>query len=128
MCSYHVMLPHITTRNNYPVSDEVLAEFLAKPASERVVTFGVLPPGVACTVENIKKFVGIGVAERIENVNGKLFVTIAVDTDTANGDTFQKLYRYGKFGFSYRGTGVMDDDGCIRMTEITHMAVLPEKL
>lgn len=123
---------HLRNRRHYNLPEDVLMDFLKRPASERVVTLGFpepYDPIIPDSLEDLKHKAGVGTLDQIIEKNGESLAVMTIDPMLPCGKTLAKMLEGGvKMGFSLRGIGeaTPGDSDNIQFTEITGVGLYPE--
>ena len=112
--------------------ENVLADFLSRPASERVVTLGFpkpVDPLIPNSPEELLHKAGVGTIDTIVDNGDEAIATLTLDPKLPDSKRLLDLIRGGiRLGFAYGGVGecLPDDENTYQFTEISSVAILPD--
>lgn len=122
----------LRNRKRYDLPEEVIVDFLKRPANERVVTLGFPKPTdifMPDSPEDLMQKAGVGILDQIFEKDGKSLAVMTIDPMLPCGKTLAKMLEGGvKMNFALSGVGdlVPGSSEEIQFTEITSVALLPE--
>ena len=122
----------LRNRKRYDLPEEVIVDFLKRPANERVVTLGFPKPTdifMPDSPKDLMQKAGVGTLDQIFEKDGKSLAVMTIDPMLPCGKTLAKMLEGGvKMNFALSGVGdlVPGSSEEIQFTEITSVALLPE--
>lgn len=122
----------LRNRKRYDLPEEVIVDFLKRPANERVVTLGFPKPTdifMPDSPEELMQKAGVGTLDQIIEKDGESLAVMTIDPALPCGKTLAKMLEGGvKMNFALSGVGelVPGDSEEIQFIEITSVALLPK--
>lgn len=118
----------------YDLPKEVVADFLGRPASERVVTLGfpkstdIFTPD---SLEELTRKAGVGTLDQLIEKGGESLAVMTIDPTLPCSKTLAVMLESGtRMSLTLCGYGDAspDDPSQIQYTDITHAVILPESM
>lgn len=122
----------LRNRKRYDLPEDVIVNFLKRPANERVVTLGFPKPTdifIPDSPEELMHKAGVGTLDQIFEKDGKSLAVMTIDPTLPCCKTLAKMLEVGvKMNFAFSGVGEAVSEGSdeVQFTEITHVVLLPE--